>query len=70
MPKYTVIVGNVGMVTDTTIHREALSVFKDYREQSKRGIGRAAHEPVTLMEDGEPILEYSPTEIGWLPIHE
>lgn len=36
----------------------ALSVFREYREQSKSGYGRAAGESVVLMKDGEIFREH------------
>ena len=55
---FEVLVGNIGRVYHGGLHRDALDVFTTYKKQSKQNIGRAAGESVTLMEDGEPILEH------------
>ena len=56
--KYEVTVGNIGVVHFGDNRKEALKSFRHYRLQSLSGIGRAAHEPVTLWEDTEPALEF------------
>lgn len=55
---YTVLVGNIGLVHTGHDLKQADAVFDDYRDQSEKGIGRAAGEPVTLCRDGEPIREF------------
>ena len=59
--KYTVNVGNIGNI-DCETRKEADATFKEYRGQSKNGYGRASHEPVALLVNGEPVKEYSPKE--------
>lgn len=58
MKTFQVIVGNIGTVTDTNLLREALKDYKEYKDQSKDGYGRAADESVTLMKNGEPWREH------------
>jgi hypothetical protein len=58
---YEVIVGNIGRVFKGSHYPDAIQTFKDYKQQSKENLGRAAGEPVTLLEDGEPINEYEGT---------
>ncbi len=55
---YQVIVGNIGTVYDGASWGIARATFDDYATQSCEGYGRAAHESVTMTEDGEPILEH------------
>jgi len=62
MAHYEVICGNVGKVYDGVDPLEANDAYDSYVVESKGGIGRAAHESVVLMEDGEPIAEYDPSE--------
>ena len=62
MSKFKVIVGNIGMATDTDDRAEAERDFHGYVADSKANYGRASGEDVTLMVDGEPELEYT----GWL----
>lgn len=60
MSKYTVIVGNLGTVHEDNARHLALIAFREWQLMSKAKFGRGAGEPVTLMEDGEPIKEYEP----------
>lgn len=46
--QYEVVVGNVGTVLET---------YREYERQSRRGYGRAAHEAVILIEDGNIVKE-------------
>lgn len=55
---YSVIVGNIGMVCDRANHKEATDCYQKYVDQSKSKQGRAGHEPVTILLDGEPVKEY------------
>lgn len=57
--KYQVIVGNIGTVYDGNSPVIARQKFRAYRTDSMCGYGRASHEPVTLMEDGQPVKEYA-----------
>ena len=52
---YQVVVGNIGTVYDGHSRELAEDSFKDYRELSRSGYGRAAGEMVTLFEDGDAI---------------
>lgn len=56
--KYEVIVGNIGVVYRGTDRSDAFHRYNAYVEMSIDEVGRAAGEPVTLMEDGEPIKEH------------
>lgn len=58
--KYQIVVGNIGLVLDTDVLSAAHASYLDYINASKDGIGRAAHETVTMFSGGEPILEYYP----------
>jgi len=60
--EYTVIVGNIGNVFESYDKTEALEKFNFYVEDSKTGLGRSGNEPVTLMENDEPIKDYTPEE--------
>lgn len=55
---FQVIVSNVGTVYSGDMHRDAVKTYQDYKKQSESMLGRAGGESVTLMEDGEPILEH------------
>ena len=63
MKRYEVIVGNVGTVFTTDIERDARREFNEYVAISKRNIGRAGGEGVTLMDvfHQEIIKEYEGT---------
>lgn len=57
--KYSVIVGNVGTVRNGAIWEEAESVFAEYCEQSKSGVGRAGGESVFITRaNGDPVREF------------
>lgn len=64
MAQYEVVVGNIGQVYLGNNKREAGRLFRLYRTKSKRGDGRAAHEPVTLLSEGRVIGEYFPLTRG------
>ena len=57
LPRYEVIVGNVGSVISTDDYREAYEVFGEYCSQSESDYGRAGREDVYLLDQGEPIHE-------------
>lgn len=59
---YEVYVGNIGNVISTEERLEAYRKYEIYKEMSETGYGRCSHEPVTLMRDGEIIMEYVPEE--------
>ncbi len=54
---YQVVVGNVGTM-DYTSKRLAEDCFKTYQTLSMQGITRAANEDVTLLKDGEIMVEH------------
>ena len=56
--RYQVIVGNIGTVCDTNCPIEANTAWGEYRRQSLSGYGRAAHEDVTKLRDGEIVMEH------------
>jgi len=58
--RYQIIVGNVGTVADTDNEDEAIRVFHGNTTISSSGTGRAGHESVVLMRDGEPWVEFTP----------
>ncbi len=57
---HSILVGNIGEIQAQS-HAEAKRVFREYVAQSKSGCGRASGEPVTLLENGNPIREYFPS---------
>lgn len=59
MPKFDVVVGNIGNVYSGGDYRQAIDVFKNYKIQSQANCGRAAGESVVLMEDGEILKEHT-----------
>jgi hypothetical protein len=52
MPKYQVIVSNIGNVYDGSDFKVATDTYREYLAQSKDGYGRASGESVVLLEDG------------------
>jgi hypothetical protein len=61
--EYQVVVGNIGTVYDGPDVIQATLHYENYVKQSKSGYGKASSEPVTLMQDGEPIREHVPQVI-------
>jgi hypothetical protein len=64
--RWAVTTGNLGWVHDGFVRKEAEKHFREYKEQSKSGYGRAAGESVVLWktpEGGEPeiVREYAGT---------
>jgi hypothetical protein len=57
---YTVIVGNIGLVYTGKSWEVASETYRDYVGLSKRGYGRVAGEPVTILRNGESCLTYAP----------
>ncbi len=51
MEKYEVIVGNVGSVYRGSNFKAANGHYKEYVKQSKRGLGRAGGESVTMLKN-------------------
>jgi hypothetical protein len=54
---YAVLVGNIGLIPAKNLI-EARMIYGTYKRQSIEGVGRAAGEPVTIFEDGEPLPQY------------
>ena len=60
MKKYALCVGNLGIVELPDCRpSSSRELYHEYVQLSKDGYGRIAGEDVALLEDGEPILEYS-----------
>ena len=57
--QYSVIVGNVGTVLETTDRNEAIKTYGEYKRISIAGVGRVGSEDVTLFCDDEPSYEHS-----------
>lgn len=55
---YSVEIGNIGTVYDGANLRAAKRAFREYKNQSVTGYGRASGENVTLMANGNPLREY------------
>ncbi len=55
---YELVVGNLGTVHQGTDYVKARREYFIYVDVSLAGVGRGAHENVTLMRDGEPIMEH------------
>lgn len=55
---YTVVVSNIGQTLATEDYNEASKEYNAWVEVSKTGKGRGGFEDVTLMYDGEVLLEY------------
>jgi len=62
--EYAVVVGNIGTVYYGSYGFDARVAFNTYRWKSKRGEGRYANEPVTLMLNDEIHDEYTPLTEG------
>lgn len=62
MAFYEVIVGNVGKVFEGSNGFEARQNYNHYVGQSKRKVGRASGEQVSLWKDNEILEEYIPIE--------
>lgn len=58
--KHQIIVGNIGTVYDGDSAKEAKKAFKEYKEQSREGYGRAAYEQVNWTRDGHDFAEFRP----------
>lgn len=57
---YEVIVGNIGTVYEGHNKAAALRYYETYVKHSKEQYGRASNEPVTVMMDGDIMVEYFP----------
>lgn len=64
MSGYEVIVGNIGTVARDVSEKEGVDLFGHYVWHSRNGVGRAQGEDVTLMLDGEPVMEHFGTFEG------
>ena len=60
MGRWQVVVGNIGTVYDGDDVGEADLTFRGYVKASASGLGRGAHEGVTIFQDGEPAKEHNP----------
>lgn len=58
---YTVVVGNIGTVYTGSNLRDARFEARLYVDRSKRRMGRAAGESVTVFQDDEIVDEYPGT---------
>ncbi|HRH90771.1 MAG TPA: hypothetical protein PLW01_02515 [Agitococcus sp.] len=56
--QYSVIVGNVGTVLETTNRKEAVKTYGEYKRISIAGAGRAGGEDVTLFCNDELLYEH------------
>ena len=61
---YTVIVGNIGQVAATEDKAVATKCYRSYTLASREGVGRAAGEDVTLLNDGNIMEEYCVEDQG------
>lgn len=59
--RYSVVVGNIGLVFEHASSTRAYACYQSYVESSKAPYGRASGEDVTLFQDDEPIRMYVPT---------
>lgn len=64
MRKYQVVVGNIGTVYDGNDKRKAAKSFREYKNISKDGHGRAGNEPVHLFHNGDVAKEWIPPGVG------
>ena len=60
LPRYEVIVGNIGSVIATDDYSEAYQVFDEYCSQSRAGYGRAGVHVilVELLDQGESLHQH------------
>lgn len=58
IPRFEVVVGNIGSVERTDNYGVACKAYGEYKSQSSQGYGRASSEDVTLLDNGEPRLEH------------
>lgn len=56
--EYQVIVGNIGIIYDGDSYEDAITIYDDYVDASKHKNSRVAGENVTIMQDGDPMVEY------------
>jgi hypothetical protein len=59
---YEVVVGNIGTVYTGANKAVAQRCFKGYAGRSRLGVGRGAHENVTLFQNGEIVKEHTVVE--------
>ena len=60
MKRFSVVVGNIGLVYSGDNEEIAIHEFRVYKAKSRRGEGRSANEEVTLMDFNDVRMEYSP----------
>jgi len=56
--QYSVIVGNVGTVFNSTIKKDAVATYKEYVKISESSKGRAGGEDVILTCNDDPLYEH------------
>ena len=59
---YQVVVGNLGTVYTGANATDAATQYAAYVEISLGSVGRTAGQPVTMLQDGEPVREHTPPE--------
>jgi hypothetical protein len=59
---HEIIVGNIGIVYQGDEFREAHKWYSAYLLKSMQGVGRAAGEPLTWLQNGEVFEEYMPPQ--------
>jgi hypothetical protein len=64
MPRFEVVVGNIGTVYNGPDKEQAQRDFRHYKELSESGHGRAAEEEVSLFEDGVLLDIHCPVEMA------
>lgn len=57
--RYDVVVSNIGHVGRDVGYTTAHKLFREYRQLSKMGYGRAGHESVSIFKDGELIRHFA-----------
>jgi len=57
--QYSVIVGNVGNVFNSTNKKDAIATYKEYVKMSDSSRGRVGGEDVVLTCNDEPLYEHS-----------
>ena len=56
---YEVVVGNIGTVYAGSSLDAALKMFREYKDQSLSGVGRAGREDVTVLKNGDVRWEFN-----------
>jgi hypothetical protein len=60
--QYQVVVGNIGEVYRGDSQDTAWEIYREYRQKSQLGYGRAAGEFVLILKNDKPYREFTPTE--------